>query len=165
MKLRVGDVFTIPIDNIRVGFGQLISMPNKDSLIIAVFDFSCLKENEYFMDKICESEIIFLGYTLDAKLYHKHWVIIGNYTNNINNIYLPYFKIGSPPNIHITNYKGESIRRAENSEFDSFNYLSIVAPIRYENALKAHNNLMEWDDVYNDLLYSYTLESQKIALQ
>lgn len=164
MKLKTGDIFTIPIDDSRISIGQIINKPNKDSLIIVVYDVILDKNVIPTLKDLCNNDILLLGHTLDAKLYHKHWVIIGNYSDNINKIYLPYYKLGTPPkDIYIVNFKGESLRRATASEFNALNYQSIVAPIRYENAVKAHFNLLDWDDVYNNLLYSYTLDSLKLV--
>jgi len=163
MRLKVGDVFTIPIDENRLGLGQIINKPNKDSLIIVVYDFSFDKEIIPSLNGLEEYKILLLGQTLDAKLYHKHWIVIGNNDKNITSIYLPYYKLGTPPkDIYIVNFKGETLRRATIHEFNTLNYQSIVAPVRYENALKAHFNLLNWDDIYDDLLYSYTLNSIKI---
>lgn len=160
MKLNIGDIFTIPIDEARVGIGQIINKPNKDSLIIVVYDVILNKDLLPPLNELCKNNILLLGHTLDAKLYHKHWVIVGNYNRNISTIYLPYYKLGTPPkDIYIVNYIGDSFRRATISEFNALNYQSIVSPIRYENAVKAHFNLLDWDNTYNDLLYSYTLDS------
>ena len=164
MKLNTGDFFTIPIDEKRTGIGQIVNIPNKNSFIIIVFDslweinFMPVKANFLNFD------ILLLGYTVDSKLYNKHWTIIGNTQENIDSIYLPYFKLGTPPDdIYIVNYKGDRIRQASMDEFDLLKYQSIVAPIRYENALKAHFNLADWDNKYDELLYSYTLDSIKIG--
>jgi hypothetical protein len=164
MKLKVGDIFTIPIDENRNGIGQILSIPNKDSFIIIIFDL--IREKGLLLENLDlnSCNIVFLGYTLDAKLYHKHWLIIGNSNENISSVYLPYYKLGTPPDdIFITNYKGERIRKALLNEFEKLNYQSVVAPVRYETALKAHFNLAEWEDRYNDLLYTYTLDSIKIV--
>jgi hypothetical protein len=43
-------------------------------------------------------------------------------------------------------------------------YLTTYAPIRFENALKAHFGLQEWvPENYNEILYQKTLDSVKVA--
>ena len=38
MKLKAGDLFTIPINEEKYGFGQIVALPNKHNFIIIVFD-------------------------------------------------------------------------------------------------------------------------------
>lgn len=165
MKLKEGDVFSILLTEDLFGFGQIVKIPNKNNFIIAVFDYTS-NTVDIDLKKIIDSKLIFLGYTLDAKLYHKHWVIIGNTSSNLSEVKLPYFKLGTPPgDVYITNYKGEIVRDANKQEFEELIYQTVVAPVRFENALKAYFKLQEWkDEDYNKLLYSHVLNSNDIAI-
>jgi hypothetical protein len=163
MKLKVGDVFTIPISEEETGFGQIIKIPNKSNFIIVVFKQVYSGKDWPSIEEIIGDDILFLGYTMDALLYHKYWRIIGNDTSNLNKIKLPYFKLGTPPNMKIVNYKGDSFRKAKKDEFDKLEYETVVAPVGYEAALQAYHKLTEWEDDFNKLLYDKTLESIKIA--
>jgi hypothetical protein len=161
-KLNVGDVFTIPLDDkndSRVGFGQIIKIPNKHNFIIVVFKQIFCSQDFPSIDKIIEDKILFLGYTMDALIYHKYWQIIGNKTSNLAEIKLPYYKLGTPPDMNIVDYQGNIFRSASKSEFDNLEYKTVAAPVRYENALKAYYKMAEWDDDYDELLYERTLES------
>ncbi|MET0636615.1 MAG: Imm26 family immunity protein [Chitinophagaceae bacterium] len=162
MKLKIGDIFTITISENEVGFGQIVAFPNKSTLLIIVFDLKRKGEGDYDIEKIMSSKILFLGYTLDAKLYHKHWKVIGD--RPVKGVELPYNKIGTPPdNIFVTDYKGKKLRRCSIDEFDSLDYQNVIAPVRYENALKAYYGLQDWiGDDYNKLLYERTLNSIKV---
>ena len=162
MKLKVDDIFTITISSDEVGFGQIVAFPNKSTLLIIVFDLKQKVESDYDIEKILSSKILFLGYTLDAKLYHKHWKVIGN--RPAKSVVLPYNKIGTPPDdIFITDYKGKKLRRCTIDEFDSLEYQNVIAPVRYENALKAYYGLQDWiGEDYNKLLYERTLNSIKL---
>lgn len=164
MKLKIGDVFTIPIDGKKNVYGQIVAIPNKNNFIIVIFKTASNDDDRPSIEEIVRSEPLFLGYTLDAKLYHKHWVIIGNNTENIKKIRLPYFKLGTPPDdIYIVDYKGNIVRRANMVEFNSLKYLWVRAPIGYENALKAYYGIGIWDEDDNKLLYKNTLESIKLV--
>lgn len=162
MKLKFGDIFTIPITNNDVGFGQVVAFPTKSSLIIIVFEIKQKVDGNYNLENILTSAILFLGYTLDGKLYHKHWKIIGNMP--VKNVEFPYNKIGIPPDdIYITDYKGKKLRECSIGEFNSLGYQTTIAPIRYENALKAYHSLQNWiNEDYNIILYEKTLNSIKI---
>jgi hypothetical protein len=163
MKLKIGDVFTIKLNNEEAGFGQVISFPNKSSLLISILKHKEIIASSYSLESILTSEILFLGYSLDAKLYHKHWEIIGNMS--IGNVVLPYNKLGTPPDeIYITDYKGKIIRECTIEEFNNLDYRTVIAPIRYENALKAYYGLLPWiDEDYNKLFYKNTLKAKEVV--
>lgn len=80
MKLKVGDIFTIPVSEEKTGFGQIVNIPNRNNFIIIVFEKIYTGKEWPDIGEIMNDRILFLGYTLDAKLYHKHWKIIGNNT-------------------------------------------------------------------------------------
>lgn len=163
MKLKVGDVFTIPISDEKTGFGQIVKIPNKSNFIIVVFTQVYSGKDWPSVDEIINDEILFLGYTMDALLYHKYWNIIGNDVSNLSKIKLPYFKLGTPPDMKIVNFKGDSVRKASKEEFDNLEYETVAAPVRYENALKAYYKLGDWKDDYDELLYKKTLSSIKVV--
>ncbi len=166
LRLNVGDIFTIPLGNGEMGFGQIVSFPrSKDVFIMIVFDQKMSENENYDIDKIIKSDILFLGYTTDAKLYHKHWNIIDNSNTNIASIVMPYYRLGTPPHeIYLINYKSECICKVSEEEFNQLDYLTNYAPIRYENALKAFYKLQEWKaGDYNQLLYEKVLKSNEIA--
>jgi hypothetical protein len=163
MKLKVGDVFTIPISDDKTGFGQIIKIPNKSNFIIIVFKQAYPDKDWPSTDEIIKDEILFLGYTMDALFYHKYWHIIGNNTSNLNKISLPYFKLGTPPDMKIVNFKGDKVRKANKSEFDNLEYETVVAPVGYEAALQAYHKLAEWEEYFDKILYDKTLESIKVV--
>lgn len=165
-KLEKGDVFAIPLTNEEYGFGQVISSYDNRSggFMVAIFDYKNIGLQSISIDKICSKEVLFLGFTFDAKLYHKHWVLVGRYDLNIKNIQMPYFRLGTPPNdIYIVNFKGERLYEINEDVFCQLSYKSEIAPVRYENALKAYYGLQEWkENEYGNILYKYTLQSNVI---
>jgi hypothetical protein len=164
MKFKVGDIFSIPVSSDENGFGQIVNIPDRNTLIIALFNIKKEKNIQVDLEEIINSEIVFLGYSLDAKLYHKHWLIIGNNTSNIDRVKLPYNKLGTSPDIYIVNYKGEKLRVANTQEFEQLLYQTVIAPVRYENALKAHFKFQEWKEEYDKIRYENVLNSNDIAI-
>jgi hypothetical protein len=160
LKLKIGDIFTIPLGDHEVGFGQIINFPiTKDVFIVVIFTHKQPKKISVNLSNICKSEILMLGYTTDAKLYHKHWIVVGNYIDNIKNIELPIHKIGIQDDVYIINYKGEKIRKVY-KDVKNLDYMTTVAPVRYENALKAYFGLAPWiKEDFDKLLYAKTLEA------
>lgn len=159
MKFRVGDIFTIQVSEDKIGFGQIIEIPNKDNFIIAVYKTIYTGKDWPSLQEIVEDEVLLLGYTLDAKLYHKHWKIIGNLSLPPGKVKLPFFRLGTAPDYKLVDYKGQVIKNIGLELFNCLNYQTVIAPVRYENALKAYHGLNEWRAEYDDLMYTRTLES------
>lgn len=156
MRLNVGDVFEFSINKNSYSYGQIVNIPNKESITVIIFE-SQFKER-LLLDDVVKNDILLIGNTFDAKLHHKHWIIIGNTQLNITNIKLPYYKIGTKP-IYIEDFKGNRLRKAKREEIDKLIYRSYVAPVRFESALKAHYRVIEWKDEFDELLYSKAVES------
>lgn len=165
-NIILGDVFTIPLGNGEFGFGHVVTDYNKGSggFMMAVYDLKLKDTNLLVFNHLEESNLLLLGFTFDAKIYHNDWQIIGNFTENIGSIKMPYFRLGLPSdNAQIVNYKGEILCTIDDSTFEKLRYKSEVAPIRYENALKARYGIQEWKDDYDKLLYKYAIDSNEIA--
>jgi hypothetical protein len=164
MRLKAGDIFTIPVSEQETGYGQIINIPDKSTFIIVVFQKIYKIEMTPVLEEICKDDILFGGYTMDALLYHKKWVIIGNFSLNIDKIKLPYYKLGTPPNMRIVDFKAEQkIRDATKEEFEQLDYLTVVAPIRFQLALQAYHKMGEWKDYYSELYYERVLESIRVV--
>lgn len=163
MQLKIGDIFTVALNDLEVGFGQIIAFPTRSSLIICLFSVKLPSNKLYDLTLVSNADVILLGYTLDAKLYHKDWVVIGNREPS-KRILLPYHKVGLPPgDMFIADFKGKKIRKCTLEEFNSLHHQTTIAPIRYENALKAFFQLMEWKpDDYDKLLYKNSVASNEI---
>ncbi len=167
-KLDVGDVFTIPLNESEVGFGQCVTPHKKSSggFVIAVYPYRESKGQNIDVSKIVNKEPIFLGFTFDALLCDlPKWKIIGNCVENINALKLPYNKLGTPPDeIYLLNVNNERIAEITEDVFNELTYKTEIAPIRYENALKAYFGLQEWkEEDYDKILYKHILKSNEIA--
>ena len=149
MKLKTGDIFNIEIHNLIFCFGQIIYIPDNNHFMIVIFQESYSEIPEF--KTICSGVPLFMGYTLDAKLYNKHWNIIGNHEVMIDFEKLPYHKLNDfNGEIIIVDYKEDYIRKSEEVDVD-LNYKKVVAPVRYENAIKAYHNIGDWNVIYDTL--------------
>jgi Immunity protein 26 len=164
-KLNEGDLFTIPLNESEFGIGQIVCFPNtSDAFIIIVFDKKYSSSQNIDFKELVTSEILFLGYTFDAKLYYKDWNIMDNIKSNIADVKSPFFKLGTIDDARLVNYKSEELKAIDKKSFEQLSYKTEIAPIRYENALKAHFGLKEWKaEDYDKILYKKTLESIKVA--
>lgn len=165
-KLNSGDIFTLPLGSEEFGIGQIVCFPNtKDVFIMIVFDYRSKKYDTNEVKSAIIAPPLFLGYSTDARLYHKYWEVIDNDKNNLDKIVMPYHCLGTPPNeVYLTDYKNIRLKEINEAEFNMLEYLTTYAPIRFENALKAHFGLQDWiPENYNEILYQKTLDSVKVA--
>lgn len=154
MKLHKGDIFEFTINNGRFCYGQIINVLEKKAITIIIFEG--IYKSRPVVEELFSNAILFFGNTFDAKLYHKDWIIFDNYMENINSIVLPFYKVGIDP-VYIEDFFKKTIRQAKSFEADVLYFRSYVAPVRFESAVKAYYKLIEWDDVFDELLYSNIL--------
>lgn len=140
-----------------VGFGQIIQKP-KFKLFIVVFEKIFPSKTLPVSEEIVKSTPLLIGYTLDGLLYNNSWKIVGNIKNIVASIPLPYYKLGTPPEIYLVNHKGETLRRTTSSEISVLNYETTLSPIYYEGALKAWHKIIPWEKSFDEILYSNILK-------
>jgi hypothetical protein len=165
-KLKQGDIFSIPLVEDQIGFGQIINFPNsKDVFIMGCFDVKNRVDSIDNVDNICQFDLVLLSYCTDAKIYHGQWELIGNCDRNLNMISLPYFKLGSPPDeLYLIDFKSTRKKAITLSQFEQLNYKTTFSPVRYENALKAHFGFQPWvSEDYDRLTYKEVLRSVEVA--
>lgn len=147
-KLRVGDVFTIPLDERRVGHGQIVDTwgDSGGHFYFAVFDEAHPRDNAPSIDEVVGGDIAFLALSMDALLHHGHWEVVGH--REVNPAALPwpaFTEAVSPGEFHLVDHKGHRRRQATSKEREEFPPRSVVAPIILERALGALHGLGEWD--------------------
>lgn len=60
-------------------------------------------------------------------------------------------------------HKGKVMGKISLDKFNKLNYQEIIAPVRYENALKAYYGLEDWREDYDELLYGKAVERVNIV--
>jgi len=146
LRIKEGDIFTIPIDDQTQGYGQIVKIPDKYSFIMAVFEGRWNKNETAPLEEIIKKQVLFLGFTTDALLFHGRWVIVGNVASNLPSFTLPFFKLGLPSEPQkLVNYKLDEIRLVTSEESKLLAFHSSSSPIGYQKALQAHYKLIEYD--------------------
>lgn len=149
---QVGDIFTLPVDDDRVGVGQIAAIYKEGEYYFAIFDsiFSSVPGPD--IDEALNSPLLFLALSLDAKLYHKHWIVIGNRPVP-EGLPMPAYKElrGTHGEFDVVDYSGKRRRPGVNAEGELLTYRTTVAPVVLEDALRARHGLDPWDDAYDDL--------------
>jgi hypothetical protein len=93
-RAKRGDVFSIPIDDRRVGYGQVV-LKNHSSfpIYIVVFGTAYDRNQEVSLNEIVADGIALVGASMDARIYHGMWKIIGNIEPDRSRIPRPNFKV------------------------------------------------------------------------
>ncbi len=164
VKAKVGDVFQIPIDDTRVGYGQVVVQPEKNVLFVCVFSATTRPDEHPDPEVVLRSEILLAGNTFDAKIWHGHWPVVGNTPPNMDAIALPNYKEGLPGQAFVESLDLKRRRRATIEEERLLSFRGYVAPVRFENALKALFGIGEWLADYEDLKYQRVRESSSIMI-
>ena len=159
-KLAVGDVFLVPLDGERYGIGQLAG-DWKGELYVVIYDK--VVSHDASPADIDGAELTFAALTLDAKLHHGDWLVVGNRRDNLPDIPQPWFAVGVGGETHIEARDRSVTRRATSAEAAGLRNRTVVAPVRIERATKAFHGLGEWDARFDDLRADYALQSAKLV--
>ena len=163
LKLKTGDVFAVPIDEARVGVGQIVATYGKDAYYFAIFDVTASDLGSIDLEQAPQQRVVFLALSLDAKLAAGHWSIVGHRPVR-EGMPLPAFKetVGSPDRIDVVDYSGERRRPAQAAEVELLSNRKVVAPVRLEKALRAKHGLEPWTEAYSDLAPSETATTERL---
>jgi hypothetical protein len=161
MATKIGDIFSIPVKEEMIGFGQVLRKP-RYRIYIVVFEELCHMGGIPKVEEIVKFAPLLLGVTLDGRLYNDIWKVVGNYKKNISGFPLPYYKLGTPPETYLVNHKGERLRKAKPLEVEALSYETTLSPIYFDDALKAWHKILPWQEAFDEILYNEVVK--KIAV-
>lgn len=158
---KVGDVFLIPLDETSSAGGQVIAIRENAELYIAVFGHR-VPRNEADPAAAIAGDPVLLTLTLDAKLFHGEWPVIGNLSAAINRYPDLAFKIEHAGEMNIES-RDKSIRRpATVDELKVLQNRSVGSPMIIEDAIKAHFGIGEWNESYDKRRAEYAEVSSRL---
>jgi hypothetical protein len=151
-RLTVGDVFQIPVDDARFGYGQAVGKYGEDAYYLAVFDGLFDSFNRDDPCAVAQGPVVFLALSFDAKVAVGDWTIRGHCAV-ATEMPLPAYRemVGGPDRIDVVDFSGTRRRLARQHELQGLPNRLLVAPVRLEMALKARYGLEPWLDVYTAL--------------
>jgi hypothetical protein len=152
LRLKTGDIFSVPIDESRVGVGQIVATYGKSNYYFAIFDVVAPDVAQINLDTATSGGVLFLALSMDAKLYVGHWTVVGN--RPVSELMpLPAFKVAvsGPEDMYVEDFSGQKRRPASEPEAELLPYREVVAPVRLEKALRAKHGLEPWVEAYTDL--------------
>ncbi len=158
-KAKLGDVFLVPIEGSRTGIGQ-IAGDWKGELYVIIYDAVYGDEN-VDPKSVIGANPLFAALSLDAKIHNGDWRIIGNVIENLDSIPQPVFKVNQDGEVFLESRDRSMTRPASGAEAEALRLRTVVAPVRLEKALKAHNGVGDWNPRYDELRYDYALESSQ----
>jgi hypothetical protein len=163
LRLKTGYAFTVPIDESRVGVGQVVATYGKDAYYFAIFDAVAPDAASVDLERALLGRVIFLALSMDAKLAAGHWHIVGNRPVR-EGMPLPAFKesVGGPERIDVVDYSGEQRRPAQGAEAELLPNRKVVAPVRLEKALRAKHGLEPWIEAYTDLAPNESMTTARL---
>ncbi len=164
VEVNVGDVFQIPIDDARVGYGQVVLKPEKPILFICVFAMTTPPGASPDIDEIVHSDILLAGSTFDALFRNGQWKIVGNVASNLPLIALPVYKSGIGDEALVETLDRSRSRKASKQEESSLPFRTYTAPIGFELALKAIGGIGEWLPDYDDMKYETLKLSSSVVV-
>ncbi|MGD9599155.1 MAG: Imm26 family immunity protein [Steroidobacteraceae bacterium] len=145
--IREGDLFAIPAPDGRFGYGQVVV----GVTVFYVAIFRDLYNEPPDLDQLVKGELLLVGWTLDALIYHGRWKIVGNRPPISARVPFPSYKVRVEGVPHVRNFSGQHYRLATNEDWELLENKTTVAPIRYQNALLAYHGFGEFRSDYEAL--------------
>ena len=163
MKLKVaaniGDVFLIPVDSEQYALAQLVSDWNGE-LYVAVFDHK-VSALDVPLNTVVDLEPMFLALTLDAKLFHGDWPIIGNVQENLADFPQPAYQVRQSGIVYLESRDRSISRPATEAEAAVLKFRTGYSPMVLEKAVKAHFGAGEWLIHYEDFRATYAYRTNQ----
>lgn len=155
-RVNAGDIFEMPLPDGRRGYGQVII--GGDVLYVAVFRdiYDALPD----LDELIKNDVLLVGWTLDALIYHDRWKIVGNRQPIAARVPFPSYKVRVSGEAYVHDFEGGNYRSATAEDWELLDYKKTVAPIRYQRALFAHHGVGDWTKDYEELTVEHARRRQ-----
>ena len=155
----------IPIDDGRVGFGQ-IAAQRFSTYLVVIFKTAYARGVAPNPQDIVLDEPAFIAETLDAKIWNGDWPIVGNIEPDPSRVPLPAYKvtIGSIDNWQVESYDAKRRRPAKPWELDTLQFRTVVGPIRLQRALQALHGAGRWSEAFRLMEYEFVKRSSGVEV-
>ncbi len=167
LKLNEGDVFSFAVGEDKVGIGQIAEFSQPSGRVFkGVFLVSILEplfESAVELDEIDLSAILLSGWTMDARLYHGNWTVIGNRPVPVEKIPKPCSKVTIEGAVWVNDYRGNPVRRATPQEAEALDLHSSRSPMGFESAFLAHHGFAEPSEHHRKLTLNYRMAHERLC--
>jgi len=151
----VGDVFEVPLSDSLVAHGQVAAAYRTSGGHFYLIGFrSAFRVDERVdIETIVKDRIALLALSMDPLLRIGHWPIVGSRPVDEQRIPWPSYKVAIAPDTYVVeDYLGHRQRTATAKNIAALRSPTVIAPIRFQNAMKALHGLGEWLREYDDLV-------------
>ncbi len=153
-RLKVGDIFVIPLNSEQVGYGQVIATYLTSGFLFAIFRSIYQAGEQVSFHQVISDNVDLLALSLDAKVSVGNWRVVGN-VPVVDGFPIPAYKVATSPGIVVVeDFDGKRRRLATPVEEVILPYRTIVAPVRVEKAFRALHGVGTWLDEYGSLVPS-----------
>jgi Immunity protein 26 len=151
IKAKVGDIFLIPLTTSCFAVGHLIAIRDQSELYIAIFGKK-MDHRDTNWREIINQDPKLLCLTLDAKIFHGKWPIIGSSVDTFSNYLEPVFRV-IDNGVPMIESRDRTFRRsATENEMKELKNRIVSSPMLVENATKAFFGICDWQDSYDKFL-------------
>lgn len=150
-RLRVGDLFTIPINAERVAVGQLVDKV-MTAWYVVVFEATQQSGAPINTDEVLRSRIRLQAITSHSRIHHGYWKVVGHVGVDATRIKWPEFKTMTPDTYMVIDIRGEAIREASWLDRLRLKNWTSFSPMIIEDAAKSLFGAGEWDSRWDDIL-------------
>ncbi|MFB8377829.1 Imm26 family immunity protein [Paenibacillus taichungensis] len=149
LKVKLGDVFAIRLDQTRYCYGQVVSEGRISDCMI-VYDLISTELPK--VSEITSKPIIFLIQTVNSRIEDGIWNVIGN--GPISSMTFPLYKVETEDGHMLVDHKGDVVNEDPSaSEIENVAELESWSPVSLEKAVNARFVTGEWDSYYDELIY------------
>ncbi len=154
-----GDVFLIPLDAKWYGVG-VVASKWKGELYLVLFSERTVSKSAVDAPLASFTPVL-ASSSLDAKLWHGHWPIVGKLAR-LSSLMQPIYKVEERGGIVAESFDRSQRIPVSDGDAKHLHYRKTVAPIRLENALKAFHGLIPWIPAFDELRYTPSVNSHAI---
>jgi len=149
-KIKIGTIFTIPVDDKKKAYGQLV---HRGTLVDTIILFNYCSENVPDLMEPIEQEILFCINTTDEYLLSRRWSLFGK-ANIPENFELgANYLLEKPDGLVVTDIDGNFIRKTSEKDITILPKIEPLPPSIVEEVAKAEFGDGKWEDIFNDLIY------------
>ena len=160
MKVRVGDIFAIPLGDGRFALGQVLAQ--RDPILYlgafsgTVSDLASIRPAE-----VAQRELALAGNFFATLFERGDWPVLGNAPVRPG-IPFPCYKVRITGKDYVESWDGRTRREAKPDEVESLENRTDRAPVILANALKAMHGLRDWAERYDKLQITVLERSARI---
>ena len=154
MSAAVGDVFKVSLTGSVVAYGQVAASYGTGGghFYLLGFRGEFAAGDTPALQAITEDRAL-IALSMDPLLRIGHWPIVGNRPVDEERIPWPTYKVAVRPDAYIVeDHAGRRLRDATDHDVATLRFRSVIAPIRFENALKALHDHGAWLPEYDGLI-------------